>query len=404
MSLAVSRDSILAAAQSAVRGFHAYRPASAGSVNGVIANWTDVVWNSHGDFDATTGEFTAPIAGDYLIMAMGFPAGGLGTSAEWQIELEDGAGTRYILGRQYNSSGNAGNSDHISGLRTLAKGDVVRVQQRNDVAEHAAFAVLYLDPARNLVGFDANKASTSGSVNSVVSGWTENIDYGADFDGTTFTVPEAATMLIGGQGFAAGGHSGGAVYPDLRVNGTTVSDLAPQFELGTGAHGCTCGFTSLLSLSASDALTIYQMVDVQETMEFWGVTIPSNIPCAFSAHKTSQSDAGALTDVTGMTERFDLGGDFNASTGIFTAPSDGVYFFGSGANGLNTSGVEAQARVYDITNSTPLSYARQYFSGASHRGPVYNFGIKRLKAGNTVKMQHLGTNSSLNFHGVRLGE
>lgn len=50
-------------------------------------------------------------------------------------------------------------------------------------------------------------------------------------------------------------------------------------------------------------------------------------PVAFSTSYSISVGTGASVDVDGGTEDYDYGGNFDDSTGIFTAPYDGVYLF-----------------------------------------------------------------------------
>tara|TARA_R100001443_G_scaffold39602_1_gene53013 strand:+ start:156 stop:722 length:567 start_codon:yes stop_codon:yes gene_type:complete len=92
--------------------------------------------------------------------------------------------------------------------------------------------------------------------------------------------------------------------------------------------------TTFTTLTASDAnitddLTVTDDASVGGDLAVTGtVTMPQQP--AFSARPTSQIDnllvnASENTHVVFGTERFDTGGDYNTSTGVFTAPVTGKY-------------------------------------------------------------------------------
>ena len=72
------------------------------------------------------------------------------------------------------------------------------------------------------------------------------------------------------------------------------------------------------------------------------ITAPANP--AFRVQRTS--NVAANNTVVYDTKKFDVGNNFNTSTGTFTAPIDGVYFFGGFAwGGTNEADIVLQFRV-----------------------------------------------------------
>lgn len=83
-------------------------------------------------------------------------------------------------------------------------------------------------------------------------------------------------------------------------------------------------------------ITTAKIADDDVTSEKLQTTI------AFHAYRNaSQSISSSLTTVIFDTERYDLGADYNTTTGQFTAPRNGIYSFSAG---LNCS-ASAQTRV-----------------------------------------------------------
>jgi hypothetical protein len=58
-------------------------------------------------------------------------------------------------------------------------------------------------------------------------------------------------------------------------------------------------------------------------------------PIAFRATSTQSINTNAQTTVTTFTEEFDYGSNFDHTTGLFTAPYDGIYHFSSTAQWTN---------------------------------------------------------------------
>lgn len=71
----------------------------------------------------------------------------------------------------------------------------------------------------------------------------------------------------------------------------------------------------------SSAITTAKIADANVTSEKLDLTI------AFRATTTQTVNSGSATDITTYTETFDLGADFDHTTGLFTAPVTGYYCF-----------------------------------------------------------------------------
>jgi len=120
----------------------------------------------------------------------------------------------------------------------------------------------------------------------------------------------------------------------------------------------------------------------------WLVVKDQSVPCAFAAYRAAAKNAteNTYTSLSCDTERYDWGG--NVSSGIFTAPVDGLYRFdtvmGFNANLLTDDPVEIRYKVNTAT----------YYYGAYSRGSATAHGERfsltwqlSLSAGDTVEPQ-----------------
>lgn len=124
----------------------------------------------------------------------------------------------------------------------------------------------------------------------------------------------------------------------------------------------------------------------------------------------SISSSAATTDLTTYTEVFDYGSNFNHTTGIFTAPYAGVYYFSATMSYTDPSNATSRNGIFIIVNSTSIA-AQTTHQPATNHDPIVNCSaIYTLAANDTVKVavyQDGGASETLvtpsNFNGYLVG-
>lgn len=112
---------------------------------------------------------------------------------------------------------------------------------------------------------------------------------------------------------------------------------------------------------------------------------------------------GASETLSGYSESFDIGGNFNPATGIFTAPSTGYYQFNFSATDDTTNGLDA---VHLIRGTSTIVF---YLSCPALPGTIYSFStLLSLTAGDTIKVNVLDQTVAtdlyrVSFSGYKVG-
>ena len=98
----------------------------------------------------------------------------------------------------------------------------------------------------------------------------------------------------------------------------------------------------------------------------------------------SSADYSTETDITGYTESFDIGGNFNHTTGIFTAPVDGLYQINFMITASNTTtSTNLRGRLY--IDGVELIKSRHDPQGGAAASVNYS-SVINLTSGNELKI------------------
>lgn len=346
--------------------------------------------------DAANGRITSGANDDYILFGGAFNQGGVGSTVTYQtFPYIDGVNTGWD-GATYATMIH-GNTSAFQLPLTVNSGSYLELYNSADSSDISTFVGMLRCP-EGLVRLRASCGTQATGGTYVTAGWAEwdpnnvfNISNG------TFTAPNDGYYLVSFGGHPAASNQTVDIGPELRLNGTAVTGVSDLQRGGSIHRRVLSGGMVLLSLSSGDELRLFAQGGAINWMRFTVTEFPASA-CLVSAYKTGPyaQSSGA---VTGSTERFDNGGNFNAATGVFTAPSDGHYFFTTTSNSQDTSGVESQSY---IQTPTFVCYGREY-AQFSHRASTSASVIVELTAGQTVTFGGVGANMhAINFAAIKV--
>tara|TARA_B100001540_G_C15801829_1_gene640225 strand:- start:134 stop:1597 length:1464 start_codon:yes stop_codon:yes gene_type:complete len=203
----------------------------------------------------------------------------------------------------------------------------------------------------------------------------------ATFDGTKFSLTPPKNS----------NNDGFEVIP---AGGTTASSFKVLGNNNAGADGRNGGVVNIDANYYAEASTIFSIAG-RGTNRFSilgsGIVTkpyqPSFHANSGSTYWTHGSSTGTLDIDTVTTELFDVGGNYNASTCVFTAPVAGKYFFTFTYAYVCTSGY-LNIHLKKGVSGTYSTYGKM-FASPPQQSSAYSghpvTGIMELAAGNTVK-------------------
>lgn len=168
--------------------------------------------------------------------------------------------------------------------------------------------------------------------------------------------------------------SGGATYTSPTLTTPTISD----FTNAVHNHENNAGGGQLGTNALEDgAVTTSKITDGDVTSEKLGVAI------AARAYRNGAFTVGAEADIVFDTENFDIGGDFNTTTGEFTAPITGYYHVDANLSITNIGdGEQVILRVY--LNATAVALATGVGSAAGSDPRINVSDIIFAQAGDLI--------------------
>lgn len=176
------------------------------------------------------------------------------------------------------------------------------------------------------------------------------------------------------------------------------SDIDGEFsEIETASATKLDKYAAVTELTALDDTADMLSVYDNDATAYKRITVANARPalhpangCFVNAYLTSNQSVNDIseTDITGYTETSDIGGDFNATTGVFTAPATGTYLFSVNVT-FSVSGAltAAYVTITDSSNTDLLWVNGLNVTGSSVTHRVNGSGFLEMTASDTAKMR-----------------
>ena len=202
--------------------------------------------------------------------------------------------------------------------------------------------------------------------------------------GTSFTI-EAAPVYGSDQVYPAGSTT--QVF--IPLSSSAHNDLIDGILVHADQDGTLkAGAVDVAAVLATDVVETAKIKDLNVTTAKIadGAVTSEKQTCAvaFRGTTTQTIPDTVQTAVTTYTEVFDLGSDFNHTTGVFTAPYAGIYHFDA-----STSVTDVANRIMVYIMSAASLLAEGFSSGtAANHDPTASIGVTvQLTAGQEVNME-----------------
>lgn len=196
-----------------------------------------------------------------------------------------------------------------------------------------------------IVSFAGSQTSQAVTANVTNINFTASKDSHGAWNGSQFTVPVAGDYVVGASLVT----SVGGVTALPFVNGSAHTGL---FSTSSAGGQVTSGAVLVASLKAGDLISIRSNATITVTagsVSIWRLSGPNAIAATEKVAVRYYGLNGVTSTTTGgvvkyFNKGFDTHGAYSASTGLFTAPSPGIYRVTVGMN--NSSAANSGAYLY----------------------------------------------------------
>ena len=373
----------------ALVGFFATRPSAVASA-GVISGF-DTPEFDDGNFDASTGRYTVPLDGNYIVISSGYPTGGLPRFTEFQIEplINGAARNQAKSGRSYSTAYTHG--AHLTTVRiiSLTAGDTIDISCHNDNSENTFFGAFLLPTGSNAFSLQKLGATHSGTY--VTNYDNELVDEASAADPTTgvWTCPEDGYYYLSFGFFPEGASPVMYDFYAVKNAGGTPENLTMIREdggspnYGSNVHSGYLGF-----FSVGDTVQIENIDDASgdyaQTGHFSGFMVKDQTN-VFRGEGASNETLGNNLTFT-STPPLDLASAWDNSTGVWTCPASGLYMFNFFSDGVESSGDNMKTSLIRNSDSKVIVFANVYRSSLSYRYGRGAFALVECSAGETFHL------------------
>lgn len=294
-------------------------------------------------YNGVSGNVTA--AGTSKVRSLGeiggngfFSAAGAATLTVLAVDSDN----KMYFGLQ--NAGSAGFSSNL-GNGIASSGQTVSFFAQFPIAGWSSSVQMSDNSDTRIVSFAGSQTSQAVTANVTNINFTASKDSHGAWNGSQFTVPVAGDYVVGASLVT----SVGGVTALPFVNGSAHTGL---FSTSSAGGQVTSGAVLVASLKAGDLISIRSNATITVTagsVSIWRLSGPNAIAATEKVAVRYYGLNGVTSTTTGgvvkyFNKGFDTHGAYSASTGLFTAPSPGIYRVTVGMN--NSSAANSGAYLY----------------------------------------------------------
>lgn len=346
------------------------------------------------------------------------------------VSFWDAVGTNYLsfapaaAGNASQINGNGGLSLRAGGSEAINIATTLNVGMGAAASASARLTLAAADPTRGILEVLSNSAGSSGAQLQLtqvgVADWafgqppgtnafafwqgrnttadgTEHMRLNATGLGIKTSNPGTALDVAGTGRFTAANSEAARLLSGASGSNVSLALGRTALEHYIGAAAATNNFASGsaagdMVLNTSGKMVLGTGGVGRVFVASAGVTMPQQ-PSVSAARSTAQTSGNVLIFDA---EEFDVGGAYNAATGVFTAPAAGKYLVAGKVRIVNTTGALQAVSIQLRKNGA--SFIQQVAADSLDTGDSRDYaigvGVVQLAAGDTLDLQSIVTFSS----------